>query len=122
MKIHTDNPFVIKETVGKIPGFRRLHQEGDSFWLGQPGEKIYLSLSRQRLKLIFLIVFTCMAIILGRVFWLQVVRGGQYNLIAEGNRIRLQTIRAERGIIYDRFNTPLVANLPNFSLYFTPAD
>jgi penicillin-binding protein 2 len=63
-----------------------------------------------------------MFLILARVFWLQVVHGKDYNLIAEGNRIRLQTIQAERGIIYDRFNRPLVANVPNASLYFIPAD
>ena len=122
MKIERDNPFTIKEAISKVPGFNYLRQEGDSFRLGQSGEKVYLSLSRQKLRLVFFIILIFFILILGRAFWLQVIQGGHYNLIAEGNRIRLQTIKAERGIIYDRFNNPLVANQPDFSLYFIPAD
>ena len=122
MPIKKDSPFSIKEAVGKIPGFKSLQDEGNTFWLGEPGEKIYLSLSHQKIRLLFFIVLISICLISARIFWLQVIQGKDYNLIAEGNRIRLQTIRAERGIIYDRFNFPLVANLPNFSLYFIPAD
>ena len=59
---------------------------------------------------------------MARAFYLQAIKGGNYNQIAEGNRIRLSSIKAERGIIYDRYHTPLVANLPNVSLYFIPSD
>lgn len=122
MKIEKHNPFAIPETIGHLPGFNSRRHQGDTFSFGETGEKIYLSLSRQKLKLLFLIILVFFTLILGRAFWLQVVQGQKYSLIAEGNRVRLQTIKAERGIIFDRFNQPLVANLPNYSLYFTPAD
>ncbi len=61
-------------------------------------------------------------ILLGRVTYLQVYKGGYYRAMAEGNRIRLQPIPSERGIIYDRFNRELVQNVPNFSLAIVPQD
>jgi len=49
-----------------------------------------------------------------RVFYLQVIRGGYYRYLSDNNRIKTITIHAPRGIIFDRFNTPLVFNVPGF--------
>ena len=117
-----ENPFLIRDTLATIKGFRRLREEGSHFWFGQTQEKINLSVSRQKFRLVLFILIITLILILSRIFWLQVIKGENYNLIAEGNRIRLENIKAERGIIYDRFNTPLVANIPSYSLYFIPAD
>ncbi len=63
-----------------------------------------------------------LGIVLTRVFVLQVIRGQEYRNLAEGNRIRLKPIPAERGIIYDRFGKELVQNVPSFSLAIVPQD
>lgn len=59
-------------------------------------------------------------ILVGRIFYLQILRGGYYRALAEDNRIRLKPIIAERGIIYDRFGNELVENVPSFSLGIVP--
>lgn len=117
------NPFIIRESIAKIKGFSRLRQLGSDFWFGAASqEKITLTLTREKFRIIFFVMIISLALILARAFYLQAIKGENYNQIAEGNRIRLLSIKAERGIIYDRYHTPLVANLPNVSLYFIPSD
>jgi len=117
------NPFIIRESIAKIKGFSRLRQLGSDFWFGPASqEKVTLTLTREKFRIIFFTMIVFFTLIMARAFYLQVVKGENYNQIAEGNRIRLLSIKAERGIIYDRYHTPLVANLPNVSLYFVPSD
>ncbi len=49
-----------------------------------------------------------------RVFYLQVIRGWYYASLSNTNRIRTEVIHAPRGIIFDRYHTPLVFNTPGF--------
>ncbi|MBL8030513.1 MAG: penicillin-binding protein 2 [Candidatus Doudnabacteria bacterium] len=58
----------------------------------------------------------------GRLFYLQVVRGGYFQEMAENNRIRSQVIRAPRGLILDRFSKPLLENIAGFNLVTVPFD
>jgi penicillin-binding protein 2 len=120
--MNIENPFTIRESISKVKGFSRMREEGTDFWVSNYGKKIYSSLSSRKIQIIFSFIVLFAFSLLARSFWLQVVSGSEYSLIAEGNRIRLSNITAERGIIYDRFNTPLVANTPNFSLYLIPGD
>ncbi len=86
--------------------------------------KTYLGTSILKKK-IFIMGFAVaigLAIIITRTAYLQLVRGNYYRGLAEGNRIRLQPIFSERGIIYDKFHTELVENVPNFSLTMIPQD
>lgn len=62
------------------------------------------------------------ALILGRVAYLQVGQGDAYRLQAERNRIRLEIVRATRGVILDRNREPLLMNVADFTLYAVPAD
>lgn len=62
------------------------------------------------------------AVLVGRIGYLQIARGSYYRGLAEGNRIRVQAIPAERGIIYDRWKHQLVQNVPNFALAVVPQD
>ncbi|MBI3963583.1 MAG: penicillin-binding protein 2 [Candidatus Kerfeldbacteria bacterium] len=63
-----------------------------------------------------------MFVLLGRIWYLQIGRGAYYESLAEGNRIRQETVKAARGTIMDRHGTALVKNIPNFSLQIIPAD
>jgi penicillin-binding protein 2 len=53
---------------------------------------------------------------------LQVVQGSRMRELAEGNRLRLQTILAPRGFIKDRYGEVIAKNTASFNLAITPAD
>ena len=57
-----------------------------------------------------------------RLFYLQIVSGGDYATLAEGNRTVLQAIPSSRGLIYDRDGKELVTNVPTFAVKIRPAD
>src|SRR4029450_2362297 len=51
-----------------------------------------------------------------RLFYLQVVNGGQFTALATANRTVLESIPSTRGLIYDRAGRPLVTNVPTFAV------
>src|SRR6266480_1116007 len=53
-------------------------------------------------------------LLVGRLFYLQIINGYQYGLLADTNRTRNTIIFAPRGIIFDRNGKPLVFNTPGF--------
>lgn len=75
-----------------------------------------------RARVVILMMTIVGILIVFRTAYLQVVRGSFYRQSSEQNRIRLESIEATRGIIYDRAMQPLLNNAPNFTLYATPAD
>lgn len=76
----------------------------------------------KKIKILMLCLAVGFFLIIVKTFCLQIFSGANYRQLAEGNRIRLRPIAAERGIIYDRFNRPLVENVPSFSLVIVPRD
>lgn len=62
------------------------------------------------------------ALLIGRLLQLQIVEGASLRARAEGNRIRILTVLAPRGLFFDRNGTPLVENKPAFFLSFAAAD
>lgn len=63
-----------------------------------------------------------LSIIFVRIVYLQIVKGAYYANLADNNKTRYYVINAPRGIIYDRYGTPLVLNAPSFSLTLIPLD
>ncbi len=61
------------------------------------------------LIILFLVFFT-------RLFHLQVVEGSRNRELADSNRIKVKTIHAPRGVIYDRNGKLLAQNEPGFRL------
>ncbi|MCP3887480.1 MAG: penicillin-binding protein 2, partial [Desulfobulbaceae bacterium] len=59
------------------------------------------------------VVFT---LLIFRLIYLQIVKGEEYRGYSENNRIRLKSIMAPRGLIYDRNGVLLVDNRPSFNL------
>ena len=55
-------------------------------------------------------------LIMFTAFVLQIVKGRENFKLAQGNSVKLLSIQAERGVIYDRNNAILVRNKPTFSL------
>jgi penicillin-binding protein 2 len=57
-----------------------------------------------------------MLLLIGKLFWLQVVRHDYYLELSQGNRLRRDPIPASRGLILDRHGTVLVDNEPTYQL------
>ncbi|MBU2235923.1 hypothetical protein KKA01_02580, partial [Patescibacteria group bacterium] len=81
-----------------------------------------VSVELSKLRNFFLVLLIGILILLSRSIWFQVVRGAYYREASEGNRIRIETIKARRGVMYDRNGELLVRNVPNFALVVIPAD
>lgn len=64
------------------------------------------------IPILFLIL--AFSTILFRLFYVQIIRGSYYKTLSDENRTRTEILAAPRGIIYDRFNRPLVSNTPLF--------
>lgn len=75
----------------------------------------------RRLKLLGLIVLVLLAIILLRLWFLQVMVGQVYALRAEENRYRSVPVQAQRGLILDRKGRILVGNRPNVVVTAMPS-
>ena len=63
-----------------------------------------------------------LAVLAGRVFVLNTVQGEKYQGMSERNSLRMLTIPAPRGIIYDRTGQALVQNIPTLDLAVVPSD
>jgi len=54
------------------------------------------------------------SLLVGRMYYLQVVDSRRYQMLAEDNRISMQLIAPSRGLIVDRFGVPMAGNDQNF--------
>jgi len=70
--------------------------------------------SRSRVFLLPLVLFLCLLLLIGRLIYLQLIKGKYYRALADLNRTRTTFIHAQRGIIFDRNGTPLVYNTPGY--------
>jgi penicillin-binding protein 2 len=61
-----------------------------------------------------------LAVLVFRLFFLQVIQGNRNVSIANGNGIRETVERAPRGIIYDRNHTVLATNIPSYDITVVP--
>lgn len=67
-------------------------------------------------RLEFMLVASALIVffLIGRMFYLQIIKGSYYSRQAEGNRTRYTRILAPRGIIYDCNGEELANNQPGF--------
>lgn len=76
---------------------------------------------RRGLALIVLTV-TGFLLILGQLWYLQVLEGDRLRTLSEKNRIRIRPAVAPRGILFDRNGLALVDNRPAFTLSLIPRE
>ncbi len=62
------------------------------------------------------IILCSFALLIFRLYQLQIWQGEYFKNLAENNRLRIQEIPAPRGIIYDREGVPLVESSPSFDV------
>lgn len=70
----------------------------------------------KRLNVIKWVVILIFIVLISRLGYLQIVQGRYYVRLSDGNRIRVISIKASRGIFYDRNGVPLVSKRPSFSV------
>lgn len=78
--------------------------------------------TRSRIDMLAMVLMGCMAIFVIRLFWLQVVRYGEYSAIARQSQQRQFTIPAERGEIYMMDGSKAVPVVLNQAVYSVIAD
>ncbi len=66
------------------------------------------------------IVFCCLLLLSGRLFWLQLVKGDHYTALAQDFRTRDVPITARRGTISDRNGSLLALSIDAHSVYANP--
>lgn len=116
-----NDPFVVQE--GKF----RFGQLKDPAFYSQWTEHAFLSENESKevvgptfnfkqIRIIKIILIIFFALLLLRVFWLQVFQFDHYYGLAQINRSRQEVIEANRGVFYDRNGEVLVRNTANFVL------
>lgn len=73
-----------------------------------------------RLRVIGYIIVLVIAVLIGRIGYLQLYDGDYYASLADGNRIRIVPAVAPRGTFYDRNGNMMVTNRPGFAVSLLP--
>ncbi|HLV17652.1 MAG TPA: penicillin-binding protein 2, partial [Pseudomonas sp.] len=76
-------------------------------------------LVRQRMLVGALAVALLILLLIGRMYYLQVIQYEHHSTLSENNRVHVQPIPPNRGLIYDRNGVILADNRPSFSLTVT---
>lgn len=135
MKVYTkkfrkkENPFIVKKggmRDAKLTAGYRLQWTEEGF-LGEreaetSGEKIGRNISYQKVSWLLILLVGSLLLLVARTAYLQIYQGDYYQELADYNRIRKQSIKADRGIIYDSKRNILAYNIPVFYLQVIPAD
>ncbi|SHI45725.1 penicillin-binding transpeptidase domain-containing protein [Desulfofundulus thermosubterraneus] len=74
----------------------------------------------RRLGVLFLIALLAFSCLIARLFFVQVLWGGQLRQEATKIRTRDIILQPNRGNIYDRQHNPLVTSIPSYSIYTHP--
>lgn len=77
-----------------------------------------LVVNRAIMLLVFALILTL--ILLSRLLYLQVIEHQHFTTLSEDNRVKLQPIPPNRGLIFDRNGILLANNLPSYRLEITP--
>ncbi len=120
------DPFVLQEgklKYGNFEGKFKRDWVEEAFTPSERGEEtVGTKLNTSFIRLVKIVAVVILVVLGSRLLWLQVVKGSFYRELANGNRLRLERIDANRGIIYDRNGKALVHNVANFLLYCVPSD
>ncbi len=67
-------------------------------------------------------LLVCLGLLLGRLWYLQVLHGDENRVLSENNRIRLHRVQATRGTVVDRHGRVLIDSRPSFDAVIVPED
>jgi penicillin-binding protein 2 len=119
------DPFIIQEDNKNIKD-KKLNSYYEQRYVGEQSNLfnrnslIYSIFNQKKLAFlfVFIILFFLSAIV--RIGYLQLYQGKLFIALAEGNRLKTEVIKANRGLIYDINGDILAKNIPSFSLVFYP--
>jgi penicillin-binding protein 2 len=87
---------------------------------------LYEKQLQTRIRIAYFMAAFIFGLLFLRLWFLQVVEGGEYRRLSENNRIRTQFVKAPRGFIFDRYGpdrgTILASNRPSFDISLVPQD
>jgi penicillin-binding protein 2 len=81
-----------------------------------------LEVFNRRLNKVTALVVLVFAVLVMRLWFIQIVNGPKYRVQSENNRIHLRDILPFRGMIFDRHGELLVDNRPSYDLYVLPEE
>ncbi len=84
--------------------------------------EIELNELKQRINIATGIILFFVLLLVVRLWFLQILRGADYDQLSENNRVRVQTIVAPRGNLLDRHGNILLANRPYFNVTWMRED
>ncbi len=85
-------------------------------------EKLQLSLKNKEFKVLARIILIVLALLVFRTGWLQIIKGKDFELRAQQNRVRVVYTKTSRGLIFSKNLESLVHNIPSYDLVVIPAD
>ncbi|MFA6499081.1 MAG: penicillin-binding transpeptidase domain-containing protein, partial [Desulfurivibrionaceae bacterium] len=81
-----------------------------------------LKMLKKRIDIAMAVIIFLAALLLARLWYLQIYRGDDFAKLSEINRIRIQQIAAPRGNILDRTGQPIITNRPRFNVVWSRED
>jgi penicillin-binding protein 2 len=89
-----------------------------------PGVRERRASGREQRRIVVLAALVGVAFlgIVSQLWYLQVLEGAHFREASERNRLRVRTVAAPRGILFDRRGAPLVDNRPAFTLAVVPRE
>lgn len=76
----------------------------------------------QRLSAVLTLVIAAFVVLIARLLFLQVIEGGELRRLSEINSIRLRSVDAPRGLIYDTRDRLMADNRPSYDLSIVVKD
>lgn len=77
---------------------------------------------QRRIVVMAALALAAFIVVIGQLWYLQVLEGGRFLDASDKNRIRVRPVAAPRGILFDRHGVPLVDNRPAFTLSLIPRE
>ena len=74
----------------------------------------------KRLLVLYVFIMVLFCVLVGRLFYMQVIKGGDYTARSESNIYRTITLPARRGTIYDCNGNVLASSEPYMSIQVYP--
>jgi len=81
-----------------------------------------LKMLKKRIDIAMAVIIFFAALLLTRLWYLQIYHGDDFAKLSEINRIRIQQIAAPRGNILDRTGQPIITNRPRFNVTWSRED
>lgn len=75
---------------------------------------------RQKLKFVVILVSLVLALLMIRLWYLQVIKGNELKQRSENNAVRFRKIQPLRGLVMDRNGAVIVDNRPSFDVLYMP--